>query len=221
MSDKDKKDRVAKAEDKYVNLTQPENRIIGFTSAGNRSFGDEVIPITEQDMKDASAWYIKMSEEGMLPSQENQKPAISELLKEMNTVENNTNDQIELVDLDDFQDGNDQDKIVGYTSMDEGGPGGRAIAITQRELDEAEQLAEELFKDLSDDRNLSKQIHKSSRHSKITGDFAENIVLYWLSKYGYECARIDHVGVDLIARRPSGKLTMGISVKSRSRESMT
>ena len=26
---------------------------------------------------------------------------------------------------------------------------------------------------------------KSTRHSKITGDFAEGLVLYWLSKHGY------------------------------------
>ena len=61
------------------------------------------------------------------------------------------------------------------------------------------------------------EISKSSRHSKITGDFAEALVLYWLSKYGIECARVDHVGMDLIARRQSTKRPMGISVKSRSR----
>ena len=60
------------------------------------------------------------------------------------------------------------------------------------------------------------EMHKSSRHSKITGDFAEGLLLYWLSKYGYECARVDHVGIDLIARSPDG-IKMGISVKSRSR----
>lgn len=59
---------------------------------------------------------------------------------------------------------------------------------------------------------------KSSRHAKITGDFAEGIVLYWLSKYDYECARVDHTGIDLIAREPGGdKRLLGISVKSRSR----
>jgi hypothetical protein len=57
---------------------------------------------------------------------------------------------------------------------------------------------------------------KSSRHSKIAGDFAEALVLYWLSKYGYECARIDHTGIDLIAREPEG-VVMGISVKCRDR----
>lgn len=58
---------------------------------------------------------------------------------------------------------------------------------------------------------------KSSRHSKIAGDFAEGLVLYWLSKYGYECARIDHTGIDLIARSPSEPKVLGISVKCRDR----
>ena len=58
---------------------------------------------------------------------------------------------------------------------------------------------------------------KSSRHSKITGNFGEALVLYWLSKYGFECARIDHTGIDLIARNPHTQELMGISVKSRSR----
>jgi hypothetical protein len=61
------------------------------------------------------------------------------------------------------------------------------------------------------------KIEKSSRHSKITGDFSEHLILYWLSKYGFECARVDHVGIDLIARNPTTKEFMGISVKSRSR----
>lgn len=60
-------------------------------------------------------------------------------------------------------------------------------------------------------------ISKSSRHSKITGDFAEGLVLYWLSKHGFECARVDHTGMDLIARNPHTDELMGISVKSRSR----
>ena len=61
------------------------------------------------------------------------------------------------------------------------------------------------------------EMKKSPRHSKITGDFAEGLVLYWLSKYGYECARVDHVGIDLIACSPDGHERIGISVKSRSR----
>ncbi|HEX9883122.1 MAG TPA: hypothetical protein VGA79_04070 [Desulfobaccales bacterium] len=61
------------------------------------------------------------------------------------------------------------------------------------------------------------KVEKSSRHSKITGNFAEGLILYWLSKYGFECALVDHVGVDIIARNPLTQELMGISVKSRSR----
>jgi hypothetical protein len=60
-------------------------------------------------------------------------------------------------------------------------------------------------------------VTKSTRHSKITGDFAESLVLYWLSKYGFECASIDRTGIDLIARNPHTKELAGVSVKSRSR----
>jgi Holliday junction resolvase-like predicted endonuclease len=65
------------------------------------------------------------------------------------------------------------------------------------------------------------KIAKSSRHSKITGDFAERLVLYWLSKYGFECAFVDHTGLDIIARNPHTGELMGISVKSRSRNAGT
>ena len=61
------------------------------------------------------------------------------------------------------------------------------------------------------------KIIKSSRHHKITGNFGEHFVLYWLSKYGFECAHVDHVGIDLIAKNPHTNERMGISVKTRSR----
>jgi len=61
-------------------------------------------------------------------------------------------------------------------------------------------------------------MNKSSRHSKITGDFGEALLLYWLSKDGFECATVDHTGIDLIARNPHSDELMGISVKSRSRD---
>jgi hypothetical protein len=35
-------------------------------------------------------------------------------------------------------------------------------------------------------------ITKSTRHSKITGDFAELLVLYWLSRDAWECTRVVH-----------------------------
>lgn len=61
------------------------------------------------------------------------------------------------------------------------------------------------------------KINKSTRHAKITGDFGESLILYWLSKYGFECALVDHTGIDIIARNPHTQELMGISVKSRSR----
>src|SRR5690348_13313065 len=64
-------------------------------------------------------------------------------------------------------------------------------------------------------------IAKSSRHSKITGDFGEYLTLYLLSKHGFECARIDHTGIDIIARNLHTDELMGISVKSRSREEIS
>jgi Holliday junction resolvase-like predicted endonuclease len=57
----------------------------------------------------------------------------------------------------------------------------------------------------------------SSRHAKITGDFGEALILYWLSRDGFECARVDHTGIDIIAQNPYTHELMGISVKSRSR----
>ena len=60
-------------------------------------------------------------------------------------------------------------------------------------------------------------MEKSSRHAKITGDFGEALVLYWLSRSGFECARVDHTGIDLIAKRPRSDERLGVSVKSRSR----
>jgi len=65
------------------------------------------------------------------------------------------------------------------------------------------------------------KLTKSSRHSKITGDFGEAIVLYLLSRHGFECARVDHTGIDLIARRPNSKEVLGISVKSRNQQTGT
>ena len=64
-------------------------------------------------------------------------------------------------------------------------------------------------------------VNKSTRHAKITGDFGEALVLYWLSKYGFECGRFDHTGIDIIASNLDTGERMGISVKSRSRKEGT
>ena len=59
-------------------------------------------------------------------------------------------------------------------------------------------------------------IEKSSRHSKIVGDFGEALVANLLSRSGFEVIHADHIGFDLIAFRADiGRL--GISVKSRTR----
>jgi|GEM_PF-4300042 len=61
------------------------------------------------------------------------------------------------------------------------------------------------------------KVQKSSCHSKITSDFSEGLVLYWLSKDEFECALVDHAGVDIIGRNKKRKELMGITFKSRSR----
>jgi Holliday junction resolvase-like predicted endonuclease len=60
-------------------------------------------------------------------------------------------------------------------------------------------------------------IKKGSRHSKILGDFGEFYVCNWLSRSGFEVARVDYTGLDLIAYHPKKKMRIGISVKSRMR----
>ena len=65
------------------------------------------------------------------------------------------------------------------------------------------------------------KIQKSTRHSKITGDFGEGIVLYLLSKYGFESANVDHTGIDIISKNVVTNEVMGVSVKSRSRSGGT
>jgi Holliday junction resolvase-like predicted endonuclease len=61
-------------------------------------------------------------------------------------------------------------------------------------------------------------ISKSSSHSKIIGDFGEQLVCNWLSRSGWEVVPVDHTGIDLIAHnRKSGK-RIGITVKSRTRK---
>ena len=61
------------------------------------------------------------------------------------------------------------------------------------------------------------EIARSSRHAHISGNFGESLILYILSKYGFECARVDHTGIDIIARNPNDRQLMGISVKCRTR----
>ncbi len=60
------------------------------------------------------------------------------------------------------------------------------------------------------------EINKSSRHSKIVGNFGENLICNLLSKSGFESVLVDHTGLDIIAYNQSiGRI--GITVKSRTR----
>ena len=60
-------------------------------------------------------------------------------------------------------------------------------------------------------------IVKSTRHPKIIGEFGELAVCNWLSRSGFEVARIDHTGIDVIAYNPRTRQRLGITIKSRTR----
>lgn len=60
-------------------------------------------------------------------------------------------------------------------------------------------------------------ISKSTRHSKIVGDFGEHLVCNWLSRSGFEVSRVDHTGIDVLAYNKELDCRLGISVKSRTR----
>jgi Holliday junction resolvase-like predicted endonuclease len=62
-----------------------------------------------------------------------------------------------------------------------------------------------------------KKEDKSSSHSKIIGNFGENVICNWLSREGFEVALVDHTGIDIIASKPKTKQRYGITVKSRAR----
>jgi len=60
-------------------------------------------------------------------------------------------------------------------------------------------------------------IERSSRHSKIVGNFGEYLVCNWLSRSGFEVCVVDHTGLDIIAYNRCTKQRLGITVKSRTR----
>jgi Holliday junction resolvase-like predicted endonuclease len=60
-------------------------------------------------------------------------------------------------------------------------------------------------------------IQKSSRHSKIIGDFGEQLIINWLSRSGFEVVLVDHTGIDIIAFNKRITKRIGITVKSRTR----
>lgn len=57
----------------------------------------------------------------------------------------------------------------------------------------------------------------SINHKQIVGDFGEHLVLYLLSKNGYECVLANHVGIDIIVKDHKRAENLGISVKTRCR----
>ena len=61
------------------------------------------------------------------------------------------------------------------------------------------------------------QIEKSSRHPHIIGKFGEYMLYNWLSRSCFEVAIVDHTGIDLVAYNPKTKQRLGITVKSRAR----
>jgi Holliday junction resolvase len=64
-------------------------------------------------------------------------------------------------------------------------------------------------------------MEKSSRHSKIIGEFGEHLVCDALSKSNFEVVRVDHTGLDIIAYDKENKKRLGITVKSRTRDGGT
>lgn len=66
---------------------------------------------------------------------------------------------------------------------------------------------------------MSLKVDKGTRHTKIVGIFGEYVVCNWLSRSGFEASVIDHTGMDLIAYDPKTRRRLGITVKSRTRDS--
>lgn len=64
---------------------------------------------------------------------------------------------------------------------------------------------------------MSSEISKSSRHSKIIGNFGEQVICNWLSRSGFEVAVVDHTGIDIVAYNAASEQRIGITVKSRTR----
>jgi Holliday junction resolvase len=66
-------------------------------------------------------------------------------------------------------------------------------------------------------RTVKMMIKKGPRHQRIIGDFGEYLICNWLSRSGFEVARVDHTGLDIVAFNPSTNERLGITVKSRTR----
>jgi hypothetical protein len=70
----------------------------------------------------------------------------------------------------------------------------------------------------TDGKGRKRKITKSENHPKIIGEFGESLIANLLSASRFEVARVDHVGLDLIAYSRSARLHIGITVKSRTRD---
>lgn len=60
---------------------------------------------------------------------------------------------------------------------------------------------------------------KSSRFSRVSGQFGETLVAYLLSKNNFEVAQVDHSGLGILAYHRKSKRRLGISVQNRTRSS--
>jgi len=64
-------------------------------------------------------------------------------------------------------------------------------------------------------------INKSTKHSKIIGNFGESLICNLLSRSGFEVVIVDHTGIDIIAYNKLSEERLGITVKSRTRTPKT
>jgi hypothetical protein len=59
------------------------------------------------------------------------------------------------------------------------------------------------------ERERKMRIRKSTRHAKITGDFGEMAVLYWLSKYGCSFPQRNGTGVlSMLSQKASASFSL-------------
>ncbi|MCR4422610.1 MAG: hypothetical protein NUV32_09090 [Exilispira sp.] len=57
-------------------------------------------------------------------------------------------------------------------------------------------------------------IEKNSRHSKIIGNFGENLLCNFLSRSGFDVSIVDHISLDIIRYYIKDKRKLDITVKS-------
>jgi hypothetical protein len=57
-------------------------------------------------------------------------------------------------------------------------------------------------------------LFRRPRPSDASKDFAEASITYWLSKYGFKCARVERDGIDFLAKNLKTGRLLGIAVRS-------